>query len=167
MDLLKVWLLEYTGIRDVACGGTWRQDDSVSSKWLSHHLEASGIHSHCSWLPYTYHTCSCNNQDHIFLCSWIMFYMHSSSVCHAILFTIAWCKDCNWVVHLSRALYLAIPVVSLSSSNTWFTWSILPWIVLQTAYTQLFNLHSSWTPHTHVIWGVSYILISTRQRGVH
>lgn len=66
----------------------------------------------------------------------------------------SWASCC---AHFSRAPYLAVPLASLSSSNTWFTWSILPWIVLQTRtymgaeifLDQKLSMHA---PGQHQIW---------------
>ncbi len=54
---------------------------------------------------------------------------HKSSD-HAILLMMACCNDESCCVHLSMALYREAPNVSWWSSNTWFTWSMRPFIAL-------------------------------------
>ena len=49
---------------------------------------------------------------------------------HVVLLTTARCRLWSCAVHLSMALYLAVPVFSRSNSNTWFTWSMRPLIAL-------------------------------------
>lgn len=57
--------------------------------------------------------------------------LHSSPRHHVVLLTTAKCRLWSCAVHLSMALYLAVPVFSRSNSNTWFTWSMRPLIALE------------------------------------
>lgn len=58
------------------------------------------------------------------------FYTCSFCWCHAILLEMVLWREANCDVHLSKVVYCAAPCRLFSSSSTWFTWSIRPWIVL-------------------------------------